>query len=134
MLAGFPTVDFRVVLYDGSYHDVDSSEMAFKIAGSLAFKKGIREARPILLEPVMNVEVQGPEEFAGDLMGDLNSRRGRVQGMEVRGHTHDHQGPGAACGNAELCVGPDVERPERAEATRWSSATTMKCRGISRIK
>jgi elongation factor G len=87
VLAGFPTVDFRVVLYDGSYHDVDSSEMAFKIAGSLAFKKGIKEARPILLEPVMNVEVHGPEEFAGDLMGDLNSRRGRVQGMEVRGHT-----------------------------------------------
>jgi elongation factor G len=87
VLAGFPTVDFRVVLYDGSYHDVDSSEMAFKIAGSLAFKKGIREARPILLEPVMNVEVHGPDEFAGDLMGDLNSRRGRVQGMEVRGHT-----------------------------------------------
>jgi elongation factor G len=87
VLAGFPTVDFRVVLYDGSYHDVDSSEMAFKIAGSLAFKKGIKEARPILLEPVMNVEVHGPDEFAGDLMGDLNSRRGRVQGMEVRGHT-----------------------------------------------
>ncbi len=87
VLAGFPTVDFRVILYDGSYHDVDSSEMAFKIAGSLAFKKGIKEAKPILLEPVMNVEVQGPEEFAGDLMGDLNSRRGRVQGMEVRGHT-----------------------------------------------
>lgn len=87
VLAGFPTVDFRVVLYDGSYHDVDSSEMAFKIAGSLAFKKGIREAKPILLEPVMNVEVQAPEEFAGDMMGDLNSRRGRVQGMEVRGHT-----------------------------------------------
>jgi elongation factor G len=86
VLAGFPTVDFRVILYDGSYHDVDSSEMAFKIAGSLAFKKGIREAKPILLEPVMNVEVHGPEEFAGDLMGDLNSRRGRVQGMEVRGH------------------------------------------------
>ena len=87
VLAGFPTVDFRVILYDGSYHDVDSSEMAFKIAGSLAFKKGIREAKPILLEPVMNVEVHGPDEFAGDLMGDLNSRRGRVQGMEVRGHT-----------------------------------------------
>jgi len=87
VLAGFPTVDFRVILYDGSYHDVDSSEMAFKIAGSLAFKKAIKEAKPILLEPIMNVEVQGPEEFAGDLMGDLNSRRGRVQGMEVRGHT-----------------------------------------------
>src|SRR6185369_7055892 len=85
VLAGFPTVDFRVILYDGSYHDVDSSEMAFKIAGSLAFKKAIREAKPILLEPVMNVEVTAPEEFAGDLMGDLNSRRGRVQGMEVQG-------------------------------------------------
>ena len=85
VLAGFPTVDFRVTLYDGSYHDVDSSEMAFKIAGSLAFKKGIREAKPCLLEPVMNVEVNAPEEFAGDLMGDLNSRRGRVQGMEVQG-------------------------------------------------
>src|SRR4051812_819598 len=85
VLAGYPTVDFRVTLYDGSYHDVDSSEMAFKIAGSLAFKKGVREAKPILLEPVMNVEVSAPEEFAGDLMGDLNSRRGRVQGMEVQG-------------------------------------------------
>jgi elongation factor G len=87
VLAGFPTVDFRVILYDGSYHDVDSSEMAFKIAGSLAFKKAIREAKPILLEPVMNVEVVAPDEFAGDLMGDLNSRRGRVQGMDVRGRS-----------------------------------------------
>lgn len=87
VLAGFPTVDFRVILYDGSYHDVDSSEMAFKIAGSLAFKKGIKEAKPILLEPVMHAEVVAPEEFAGDLMGDLNSRRGRVQGMEVRGRS-----------------------------------------------
>ena len=87
VLAGFPTVDFRVVLYDGSYHDVDSSEMAFKIAGSLAFKKGIREAKPILLEPVMTVEVVAPEDCAGDLMGDLNSRRGRVQGMEMRGRS-----------------------------------------------
>jgi len=87
VLAGFPTVDFRVILYDGSYHDVDSSEMAFKIAGSLAFKKGIKEARPCLLEPVMNVEVVAPEEFAGDLMGDLNSRRGRVQGMDIRGRS-----------------------------------------------
>ena len=109
VLAGFPTVDFRVILYDGSYHDVDSSEMAFKIAGSLAFKKGIREAKPILLEPVMNVEVQGPEEFAGDLMGDLNSRRGRVQGMEVRGHTTVIKAQVPLVGNAELRVGPDVE-------------------------
>ncbi len=86
-LAGYPVVDFKVVLYDGSYHDVDSSEMAFKIAGSLAFKKGMEQARPALLEPIMNVEVYVPEESAGDVMGDLNSRRGRIQGMDVRGST-----------------------------------------------
>ena len=81
-LAGYPVVDFRVILYDGSYHDVDSSEMAFKIAGSLAFKKAMEVASPVLLEPIMNVEVYAPDAYAGDLMGDLNSRRGRVQGMD----------------------------------------------------
>ena len=85
MLAGFPTVDFKVTLYDGSYHAVDSSEMAFKIAGRLAFRKAIEQAKPVLLEPVMSVVIDTPEEYAGDLMGDLNSRRGRVQGMEVKG-------------------------------------------------
>jgi elongation factor G len=84
-LAGFPTVDFKVTLYDGSYHTVDSSEMAFKIAGRLAFRKAMEQAKPVLLEPIMNVVIDAPEEYAGDLMGDLNSRRGRVQGMEVRG-------------------------------------------------
>jgi elongation factor G len=83
-LAGYPVVDFRVVLYDGSYHDVDSSELAFKIAGSLAFKKAMEQANPVLLEPIMNVEVYAPEAYAGDLMGDLNSRRGRVQGMDSK--------------------------------------------------
>ncbi|MGH9485259.1 MAG: elongation factor G, partial [Terriglobales bacterium] len=83
-LAGYPMVDFRVVLYDGSYHDVDSSEMAFKIAGSLAFRKAMETARPVLLEPVMEVEVEAPEEFAGDLIGDLNARRGRIEGMLPR--------------------------------------------------
>ncbi len=87
MLAGFPTVDFKVTLYDGSFHAVDSSEMAFKIAGRLAFRKAIEQARPVLLEPVMNVVIDTPEDYAGDLMGDLNSRRGRVQGMEVNGNT-----------------------------------------------
>jgi elongation factor G len=86
-LAGFPVVDFRVVLYDGSYHTVDSSELAFKIAGSLAFKKAMEQARPTLLEPIMNVSVETPEEFMGDIMGDLNSRRGRVQGMDSQGAT-----------------------------------------------
>ena len=86
-LAGYPVVDFRVILYDGKYHDVDSSELAFKIAGSLAFKNAMREAKPILLEPIMHVEVYTPEQFSGDLMGELNSRRGRIQGMDNRGST-----------------------------------------------
>ncbi len=83
-LAGFPVVDFRVTLYDGSYHEVDSSEMAFKIAGSLAFKHAMEQAHPVLLEPVMEVEVQAPQDFAGDLIGDLNGRRGRIEGMDTR--------------------------------------------------
>jgi elongation factor G len=84
-LAGYPVVDFRVILYDGSYHDVDSSELAFKIAGSLAFKKSMEQAKPCLLEPIMNVEITVPENYAGDIMGNLNGRRGRVQGMEPKG-------------------------------------------------
>ena len=86
-LAGYPVVDFRVILYDGSYHDVDSSEMAFKIAGSLAFKKAMEQARPVLLEPIMNVEVYAPDQYSGDLIGDMNGRRGRIQGMDTRGNT-----------------------------------------------
>jgi elongation factor G len=82
-LAGYPMVDFRVILYDGQYHDVDSSELAFKIAGALAFKEAMEKARPTLLEPVMTVEVTAPNEYVGDLMGDLSSRRGQVQGMEA---------------------------------------------------
>ena len=85
VLAGYPVVDVKVTLVDGSYHDVDSSEMAFKIAGSMGFKAGCRQARPIILEPIMEVEVVTPEEFLGDIMGDLNSRRSRIQGVEVRG-------------------------------------------------
>jgi len=82
VLAGFPVVDVKVTLYDGSYHEVDSSEMAFKIAGSMCFKEGCRKAKPVLLEPIMKVEVVTPEENMGDVMGDLNSRRGMIQGME----------------------------------------------------
>jgi elongation factor G len=82
VIAGFPVVDVKVTLYDGSYHDVDSSEMAFKIAGSMGFKEGAKKASPVLLEPVMKVEVVTPEEYMGDVMGDLNRRRGLVQGME----------------------------------------------------
>ncbi|MGK2904957.1 MAG: elongation factor G [Desulfuromonadales bacterium] len=85
ILAGFPLVDIRVTCFDGSYHDVDSSEMAFKIAGSMGLKEGAAKARPVLLEPIMAVEVVAPEEYLGEVMGDLNSRRGRVSGMETRG-------------------------------------------------
>lgn len=84
-LAGYPVVDFRVVLYDGQYHEVDSNELSFKTAGSLAFKDAMAKARPTLLEPIMNVEVYAPNDYAGDLMGDLNGRRGRISGMEPRG-------------------------------------------------
>ena len=86
-LAGFPMVDFKVTVYDGSYHDVDSSELAFKLAARKAFKAGMATAKPTLLEPVMNVEVQAPVEYAGDLMGDMNSRRGRIKSMETKGST-----------------------------------------------
>jgi elongation factor G len=85
VLAGYEMVDIAVVVEDGSYHDVDSSEMAFKIAGSMAFKEACHRAQPKLLEPVMRVEVVVPDEYMGDVIGDLNARRGRIQGMESRG-------------------------------------------------
>src|SRR6201984_994752 len=84
-LAGFPMVDFRVVLYDGSYHDVDSNDLSFQMAGRIAFRKAMEQAKPTLLEPIMQVEITVPDEFAGSIMGDLNSRRGRIQGMDNKG-------------------------------------------------
>jgi elongation factor G len=87
VLAGYPTVDVRATLTDGKYHDVDSSEMAFKIAGTMAFKEAARKAKPILLEPIMKVEVVTPDDYMGDVMGDLSSRRGKLGGMEQRGNS-----------------------------------------------
>lgn len=84
VLAGYPVVNVKTKLFDGTYHEVDSSEMAFKIAGSIAFKEGAKKADPVLLEPIMNVEVVTPEEYLGDVMGDLNSRRGRIEGIGSR--------------------------------------------------
>ena len=84
VIAGYQVLDFRAKLFDGSYHDVDSSEMAFKIAGSMAFKEAMKNADPVILEPIMDVEVTTPEEYMGDVIGDLNSRRGRIEGMEAR--------------------------------------------------
>ena len=86
ILAGYPVTDFRAIVYDGSYHDVDSSDMAFKIAASMGFKKGMEQSQPTLLEPIMKVEVIVPEEFVGDVMGDMNSRRGKIMGVEAKGH------------------------------------------------
>lgn len=87
VLAGYPVVDVKATLFDGSYHEVDSSEMAFKIAGSMAFKEAMKKAQPVLLEPIMKVEVVVPEEYMGDVIGDINSRRGHIEGMEPRGNT-----------------------------------------------
>jgi elongation factor G len=84
ILAGYPVVDCKVTLYDGSFHEVDSSEMAFKIAGSMAFKEAMKKADPVILEPIMKVAVIVPDEYMGDVIGDLNSRRGQIQGMEAR--------------------------------------------------
>lgn len=88
VLAGYPVVDFKVTLFDGSYHEVDSSEMAFKIAGSIAFKEACRKAQPVLLEPMFSLEVVTPEDYMGDVLGNLNSRRGRIEGLDRKGNTH----------------------------------------------
>jgi elongation factor G len=82
VIAGYPVVDVKVTIFDGSYHDVDSNEMAFKIAGSMGFKEGFKRAKPVLLEPIMKVEVVTPEEYSGDVIGDLNRRRGQITGMD----------------------------------------------------
>jgi elongation factor G len=94
VIAGYPVVDVKVTLYDGSYHEVDSNENAFKIAGSMGFKAGVQKARPVILEPMMKVEVETPEEYMGDVIGDLNSRRGMIHGME--------DGPTGKMVNAEV--------------------------------
>lgn len=99
ILAGYPVVDFKATVYDGSYHDVDSSEMAFKIAASKAFRKGVKQAKPVILEPIMKISVRVPEKFMGDIMGDLNSRRGKIMGMEPEG---DHQIINAEVPQSEL--------------------------------
>jgi len=82
VMAGYPVVDVKATLYDGSYHDVDSSEMAFKMAGAMATREGVKQAKPVLLEPVMKLVVVTPEDFMGDVIGDINSRRGRIESME----------------------------------------------------
>ena len=87
VVAGYPVINVKATLFDGSFHEVDSSEIAFKIAGSMAFRDAMKKADPVLLEPIMHVEVDTPEEYMGDVMGDLNRRRGRILGMEKKGNT-----------------------------------------------
>ena len=111
MLAGYPMVDVRAILTDGSYHDVDSSEMAFKIAGSMAFKEAARKAKPVLLEPIMAVEVVTPEDYMGDVIGDLSARRGKVEGMEQRGNSQVDPGSGAPGGDVRLRYRPAFAHP-----------------------
>ena len=131
MLAGYNVVDVKVTLYDGSYHEVDSSEMAFKIAGSMAFKEAMRKADPVLMEPIMKVTVITPEEYMGDVIGDLNSRRGMILGMEAL--------PGAQQVNAEVPLSEmfgyatDMRsKTQAAASTPWSPLTTLRCPRASR--
>jgi elongation factor G len=131
VLAGFPVVDVKVTLFDGSYHEVDSNENAFKIAGSMALKEGLRQAGPVLLEPIMSVEVETPDDFMGNVVGDLSSRRGVIQGME------ELVGGGKAI-RAEVPLSEmfqystTLRSATRAvRPTAWSSNTIPKCQRIS---
>ena len=128
VLAGYPMVDVKVEVFDGSYHDVDSSEMAFKIAGSMGFKEGAAKAQPVLLEPIMKVEVVTPEEYMGDVIGDLNSRRGKIHAMNPRAGAPGHRG--AWCRWPRCSATPPTCAPRRRAAppTPCSSRTTRRSR------
>ena len=131
VVAGYPMVDIGVTVYDGSYHEVDSSEMAFKIAGSMGFKSGAAKADPVLLEPYMKVEVTVPEEYMGDVIGDLNSRRGRIEGMEARNGAQIISAfvPCLKCSGMQRTF---VPRPRAVATTPWKSTITKKFLRTSR--
>ena len=133
-LAGYPMVDFEVALYDGQYHAVDSNEMSFKMAGRLAFRDAMSRARPTILEPVMDVEVRAPSDFAGDLMGDLNGRRGRIGGMENSWRHDRHQGAGADGRDADIRAAADILDQRSRVVSHGVSHTTRRCRRICRQK
>ena len=121
VIAGYPVVDVKVTLFDGSYHDVDSSEMAFKIAGSMAFKDGVRKAKPVLLEPIMKVEVVTPEDYMGDVIGDLNRRRGQIQGMEDSRAGKIVTRRSAAGRDVRLRDRRALDEPGPRDVSRWNS-------------
>ena len=111
VLAGYPLVGIKAILLDGAYHDVDSSEMAFKIAGSMVLKEAVRKADPVLLEPMMAVEVRTPEDYMGDVIGDLNSRRGQIQAMEDISGAKVVKAAGPAVRDVRIRWRPAVEDP-----------------------
>ena len=103
VIAGYPLIDIKANLFDGSYHDVDSNEMAFKIAASMALKNAVSKVNPVILEPMMKVEVVIPEEYIGDIMGDITSRRGRVEGMDARGNAQVVRSMVPLARNVRIC-------------------------------
>ena len=123
VLAGYELIDVKAKLFDGSYHDVDSSEMAFKVAASLALKEAAKKCNPVILEPIMKVEVVMPEEYLGDIMGDITSRRGRVEGMEARGNAQVHKYHYLKCSDMQLLY---VLQLKDVVLTQWYSITTKK--------
>ena len=132
VLAGYPMVDFKVELTDGKEHAVDSSEMAFKIAGSIAFKDALPRARPVLLEPIMKLEINVPDDSMGDVMGDLNSRRGARAGHGSPQEPADHPRRGRRWRSCSATLWSSTRSPAGAARTRWSSPATMTCRRTSR--
>ena len=134
VIAGYPVEGVRVTLFDGSYHSVDSSEMAFKVAGSMAFKEAMEKAKPVLLEPIMTITVTVPEDSVGDVIGDLNSRRGRPLGMEPKGGVDRGPGRGADGRDAQLRARPARRSPAAAATTRWSWRATRRCRRTWRAR
>ena len=128
VLAGYPMSNIKVVVFDGDYHDVDSSEMAFKICASICFKEAARKAKPVLLEPVMRVEVVVPDEYMGSVNGDLISRRGRLEGTEILGSHAHHQGDGPACRKCS------ATRPSCARARRGAGRSPCTSGGTRKFR
>ncbi len=131
VLAGYPLVDIKVTLLDGGYHEVDSSELAFKIAGSMAFKEAARKADPVLLEPMMSVEVTTPEDYMGEVIGDLNSRRGQIQAMEERSGARVVNAL-VPCRRCSATSETSAARPRAGRATACSSTPTPRFRATWR--
>ena len=128
-IAGYPLQDVRVIVYDGKHHPVDSKEVAFVAAGKKAFLDAIGKARPQVLEPIVDLEVNAPEQHMGDISGGLASKRARINGTDSRARQRDRrQGAGAAVGTGRLRRRTEVGRPPAAAAIRWTSATTNRCR------